>query len=38
MLALRAEVVAFGQNGERTIPIDQFFTASSPPRSPGTRS
>src|SRR5712671_3102114 len=26
MLALRAEVVAFGQNGERTIPIDQFFT------------
>jgi carbon-monoxide dehydrogenase medium subunit len=26
MLALRAEVVAFGQKGERVIPIDQFFT------------
>src|SRR2546429_845325 len=26
MLALRAEVVAYGQNGERVIPIDQFFT------------
>jgi carbon-monoxide dehydrogenase medium subunit len=26
MLALRAEVVAFGQSGERVIPIDQFFT------------
>lgn len=26
MLALRAEVVAQGQKGERVIPIDQFFT------------
>jgi len=26
MLALRAEVVAQGSNGERVIPIDQFFT------------
>jgi aerobic carbon-monoxide dehydrogenase medium subunit len=26
MLALRAEVVATGPNGERTIPIDDFFT------------
>lgn len=26
MLALRAEVVATGPNGARTIPIDQFFT------------
>src|SRR2546426_790863 len=25
-LRLGAAVVAFGQNGERTIPIDQFFT------------
>jgi carbon-monoxide dehydrogenase medium subunit len=25
MLALRAEVVAFGPDGERTIPIDEFF-------------
>lgn len=25
MLALRAEIVAFGADGERTIPIDEFF-------------
>lgn len=26
MLALRAEIVATGPNGERTIPVDDFFT------------
>jgi len=35
MLALRAEVVAFGQNGERAIPSTSSSPASFPPRSPG---